>query len=739
MTRPTEPREAPLVARLEGAGMPGLIRELSSRAATGVLHVTRDGIEREVYFDEGRVTFARSSSPDDRLGEQLLRLGRVNLGQLEAALRARRPGIRLGSLMVDAGILTAEERDEAVAEQIEMILCDLLRWTAGEYRFDAGPLPSEEAVSSRLTTEQLILRGIRDIQSLALVERGLGPPRTVFRLIDELGRRTETLELTEGARLVLERLARSPASVEQVCREVCVSNFEIYRTLWAAKLLGLVQPCGRRAGNAGFEGNLDECLLAQLLLGLEADGQTGVLYVTHGMVERSILFASGRCVFATSNDPDDGLVSFLFRRGVISLRDKEETTRRLLSNKRVGTILRELGAIDDADLRRMVRQQVSEIVYDTLGWERGEFVFVAGPLPHAEEITLNSSVAALVAEGVRRVTSWTRLVRGCGGIDNPLCLTPRYLEVLDEIGAGGTEWQVVNALKSPQSPRRVCKLIEADDFRVCQILWTLKLLGAVDDSPVEVAGAAVEGARGSDPRASEFGRPIAAGEAENGEGPRPFDGPETLVAIELGERLPRTDLEPPAGATSAEAHPDPAGAGADPAAAGGREWVEGELCASQPAGWPAADTRLDTTEGVGIDDPASGSAESATGEGPAEAAPPSMPPEIEECILRFNEMHRLVFRAVRIEIGAGAVNFVRACCDRLDAEVPDPVEGVTLHNDGSWDLDGLRRVIAEKRIDDPWGAYQRVLDEEFVSLQPHLSETKAGRLRQQIWQLEQAR
>ena len=140
---------------------------------------------------------------------------------------------------------------------------------------------------------------------------------------------------------------------------------------------------------------------------LEREQETGVLYLTRGASERSLFFAAGHCVFATSNDPDDGLVSYLLRRGVISLQDREVTASRLLTNKRVGAILRELGVIDDDDLREMVRQQLMEIVYDTFGWEEGEYAFVAGLLPNVEEIVLEESLEAQVAAGLRRITSWS--------------------------------------------------------------------------------------------------------------------------------------------------------------------------------------------------------------------------------------------------------------------------------------------------------------------------------------------
>lgn len=776
MTRPTQ-SDNPITGRLEGTGVPALIRELHRRNATGQLHIYRDGVHRTVFIESGRVAFAASSDPNDRLGEHLLRQGKITLHQLEAALAQQDSEKRLGTRMMEAGVLSSGELVEAVVDQIRSIVVDLLTWTDGIYRFDDTE-PAGEVILLDLSTEELIFQGVREVQSLSLIERSVGPPRTVFRLSDEWGKRAEPLDLGEGPRMLLDRLAEGPASLDALCREVCVSNFEIYQTLWAFKLLDVAEPC-ERSDSEDHGGSLKTTSLAEVMIRLESTAATGVLYLSRGPVERSLLFAAGRCVFATSKDPDDGLVNFLFRRGVISLRDKEETIRRLLSNKRVGTILRELGAIDHEDLQSMVRQQVGEIIFDTFAWEDGDFLFVPDSLPHAEEITLDCSVGSLISEGVRRVRSWTRLLRGCGGVDNPLCLTPRYLEILDAIGAGVAEWEVVNTLKSPQTPRRVCGQTELDDFRVCQILWTLKLLGAIEDSPVDLdaiaftdeAGAVVETA----PAPPEVpavpvesvdasvagdeaaGTPVEVEFAPDvvGEAAESSEPPFADAALPVEAEPPGVDHAPEssqsgadavwsAGDETSSAHQVSPTGDPQPAEEEGVEQVAqsfGEGAEEPPLeptaaiDQPLAELSLSELDQEWSEETAVADAGSADGQ--ECEAEPDLPDGVGETIVRFNAMHRVVYRAVRSEIGAGAANFVRSCCVQVARDTPDPVEGVELFADGSWDVAGLKKVIVEKQIEDPWKVYQRVLDEEFVSLRPHLGDVRADELKQKIWEIQQ--
>jgi hypothetical protein len=182
-----------------------------------------------------------------------------------------------------------------------------------------------------------------------------------------------------------------------------------------------------------------------------------------------------------------------------------------------------------------------------------------------------------------------------------------------------------------------------------------------------------------------------------------------------------------------------------PAAFAGPEEAE----KSSPAG-PHVESEIEVRLGAHGGDWNADGADSSEAEGAATAVdvdgaedaegevPEDLPDHVDEIIVRFNAMHRVVYRAVRSEIGAGAANFVRSCCTRLGADATDPVEGVLLHSDGSWDENGLKRVISRKKLDDPWSLYQRVLDSEFLSLQPHLGASRADELKQQIWEIERS-
>jgi Domain of unknown function (DUF4388) len=827
--------------RFEGISFPDLLWALSRRRSTGVLRIAAAGAEQALYLERGRIVFASSSDPNDRLGELFLREGRVTLDRLDEALARSQNGKRLGTLLVESGALTADQLVQGVLAQVERIVLSLFAVEDGDYRFEDGPLPTDEVITLGMRTGELLLRGIRQIRSFGRIRRSVGGPHKIYGLADGWRGVTEGLRLAEGEQQLLDRLRTGDATIETLCRDVYLSNFEIYQTLLGFRVLGLVEerePRREPIGDTSWHGVLGEEGFAELLVRLGRSGDTGVLYVTRGGQERTFHLAAGRCVFATSNDPDDGLVAYLLRRGVISLADREETAKRLLSNKRVGTILRELGVIDERDLREMVRRQLSEIVFDTFRWTAADYAFVRGSLPTIEDITLEETLESLVAAGMRRVDSWSRVWRGCGGLEAALELRPTYLSILDSMQAGADEWQIVAALKAPRSAREVCRSSDLGDFRVCQILWTLRLLGAVGtttaearaervdasaaltsfagvshveerelaiaapapvvdveaparDAEVEpVACASVEAAAERDAEIalpppevessaladvmaaaaeveadapvaeSERAQPVAEPELVAGDPDDAIDRPALSEermsieidrsAVELGRSGIRIEIDEDVRPQAAT----PRGR-LDTTQLISREALESAIRGPDVAERPIGATQaiapdvLDATQAHAAPSPELAARPEDTGPVSRDELARSLaetpverrwtePSGLADVVARFNAAHRLVYRAVRSEVGAGASNFLRATCSQRAPAAAWLIEGVTLSADGSWDTDELKRAAVDGRVTDPWPGYLALLDAEIDRIGEFLGATRATDLRRQIEALDAA-
>jgi hypothetical protein len=224
---------------LEQKDVADVVQELSTTRANGRLVLEHDDRRILVTVEDGRLVFASSSDPDHRLGPMLLRRGAITLRQMEDAVRALAPGKRFGTILVERGHLDTKELVRGVVDQTRGIILHAFSWTAGEYRLEEGAAPGE-SIKLRISTPQLVLDGISTIDAWSRIERGCGSLTTRYAPVagtDSLFRQL-TLDVDQAALL---RAVKGSRDVESLCAESALNHFEVCRTLWAFRTIGLVE------------------------------------------------------------------------------------------------------------------------------------------------------------------------------------------------------------------------------------------------------------------------------------------------------------------------------------------------------------------------------------------------------------------------------------------------------------------------------------------------------------------
>jgi len=225
--------------RLDEQDLPDLIQELSRERWTGTLRLERGEQRIGIVAEDGQLVFASTSNPDYRLGPRLLRRGVITLRQMEDAGRAVSPGKRFGSVLVEKGMLESKELVRGVVDQTRDIILLAFQWNKGRYRLEPGA-PAGEAITLDISTPELILEGISQIEAWSRVERGCGGLETRYAVVpgSEALFNQLTLDVDQAA---LARAAKKGREVEALCAESVLNHFEVCRTLWAFRVIGLVK------------------------------------------------------------------------------------------------------------------------------------------------------------------------------------------------------------------------------------------------------------------------------------------------------------------------------------------------------------------------------------------------------------------------------------------------------------------------------------------------------------------
>lgn len=226
---------------LEGLDVADLVHEVGTHRFSGRLLLERTDDRVVLSVEEGRLVFASSSDPDHRLGPMLLRRGAITLRQMEDAVRKQTPGKRFGTVLVENGVLVPKQLVHGVVDQTREIILWAFRWTSGSYKLTEGKGPGED-ITLNISTPQIVLDGISQLEAWSRIERGCGgletryasaPAEDVAALLRQL-----TLDVDQT---VLLRSVQDARSVEALCAESALSHFEVCRNLWAFRVIGLVR------------------------------------------------------------------------------------------------------------------------------------------------------------------------------------------------------------------------------------------------------------------------------------------------------------------------------------------------------------------------------------------------------------------------------------------------------------------------------------------------------------------
>ncbi len=195
---------------------------------------------KAVYFKEGSIVFATSNLQDDRLGEFLLKQGKITVRELLEASKLIKPGKRLGAVMVEQGILSPDELFTALHQHVEEIVYTLFEWTRGEYEFVIKDLSAEGPISLDSSTEKVILEGIRRLRDFTRIYAGVGSVDSLLRPAEGNDNFVYKLDLDPDESQVLS-LVNGRLKVEQILSMSYLTNFETLRILYGLVASGVLE------------------------------------------------------------------------------------------------------------------------------------------------------------------------------------------------------------------------------------------------------------------------------------------------------------------------------------------------------------------------------------------------------------------------------------------------------------------------------------------------------------------
>lgn len=157
---------------LEDARVSEVMQLIHFGGRSGTLSVESGARRAEIGFHKGKILHAWSTETS-RLGKILVERGLVTAEQVADAMARRREMDRtrsLGRELVDRGLVSSTDLRKAVEEQIQRVVLEAVGWAAGSFLFDVeqlkpvpelGRYPGDIIPEVHLDTQKLLLEATR--------------------------------------------------------------------------------------------------------------------------------------------------------------------------------------------------------------------------------------------------------------------------------------------------------------------------------------------------------------------------------------------------------------------------------------------------------------------------------------------------------------------------------------------------------------------------------------------------
>lgn len=232
---------------LKEASLPDVLQLLALGKKTGCLSVTDRTNLGNIYFDKGWICYASIVNRRDRLGDMLVKSGKITHEQLEQAIeqQTKERQSKLGRLLLESGAITEADLERCVQIQVEEAVYYLFTWTQGSFRFDADVKPEGEDTVLSINPESLLLEGARRVDEWSLIEKKVHSFDCVFA-VEEARLSAADVQLTPEQELIVKFL-NGERDVTELMEESGLGEFDTGKALYGLITAGFVHRTSARS------------------------------------------------------------------------------------------------------------------------------------------------------------------------------------------------------------------------------------------------------------------------------------------------------------------------------------------------------------------------------------------------------------------------------------------------------------------------------------------------------------
>ncbi|MBE0425585.1 MAG: DUF4388 domain-containing protein [Nitrospirae bacterium] len=233
--------EIPLTDNVKDISLPKLLANLNRNRKTGTLVIKTPVFTKKAYLLKGDAIFASSTYEDDRLGEMLIKAGKITMEQYDRSVELlKHTGKRQGAILVELGYITPKELFWEVKYQVKEIIYSLFQLEDARYEFVEGDIPPDEVITLKMSMGNLIYEGVKRIDNLTRIRKEMPAAGSILKLSNDPATLFQDVELTPQDRKML-TMIDGTMSIKDLINGSWIGSFEAMRILYVLWSIGILE------------------------------------------------------------------------------------------------------------------------------------------------------------------------------------------------------------------------------------------------------------------------------------------------------------------------------------------------------------------------------------------------------------------------------------------------------------------------------------------------------------------
>ena len=153
----------PFSGQFDSIPFPRIIAYFSLLGENGTLTLEGGKITKSIFFSEGKPVAVLGLVRNERLGQILLKKGKIDEATFETAVNsAIKTGKRIGEVLLEMEAISPHELYQTIVEQTEEKILEIFSWETGNYHFTPHTPEAIDELGMDINIPTLILKGISE-------------------------------------------------------------------------------------------------------------------------------------------------------------------------------------------------------------------------------------------------------------------------------------------------------------------------------------------------------------------------------------------------------------------------------------------------------------------------------------------------------------------------------------------------------------------------------------------------